>query len=151
MLATLMAITASVYALPSHAQMPADKSHKYRTSAFTVMGASFGRISSHIKGEASLDPASLITHAQTVDLMSRLVFDGFLEKTEQAGAANTPNRSKPEIWKEWDKFRKMQGDLQMATAKLSDVARANDMKALQAAFGEVGKTCKACHDAYRMP
>ena len=139
-------VLASLTAGVAQAQVPADRSVKYRQSHLGVMGASFTRISTHIKGERVLDAASLQNNAVVVEQMSRYAYDGFLQGTEQSTGAT---KAKPEIWKEWDKFKKLQSDLQAATAKLTEAAKGGDAKALQAAFGGAGQACKACHDAYR--
>jgi len=142
------AVLASLAAGSVAAQsVPADRAVKYRQSALTVMSTSFGRIGAYVKGDAKLDAATLTMNADVVALMSKVAFDGFLQGTEQP--STTGKGAKPEIWKEWDKFKKMQGDLQAATAKLDEAAKSGDPKAVQTAFGETGKACKACHDAYR--
>jgi len=141
------AVLASLMAGAAQAQgVPVDRSIKYRQSALTVMSTSFGRIGGYIKGDVKLDQAALYANAETVDLMAKFAFDGFHQGTEQSSGAT---KAKPEIWKEWDKFKKLQGDLQAATGKLVEASRGTDMKALQAAFGQAGQSCKACHDAYR--
>ena len=140
------AVLASLTAGAAVAQVPADRSVKYRQSALTVMATSSGRIGAHIKGDIKLDAAALEQNAAVVELMSKMAFDGFLQGTEQSSGAT---KAKPEIWKEWDKFKKLQGDLQAATAKLHEASKGTDTKALQAAWGQVGQSCKACHDAYR--
>lgn len=140
------AVLASLAAGAAQAQVPADRAVKYRQSHLTVMAASFGRIGAHLKGDAKLDQAALYANAEVVELMSKFAFDGFLQGTEQSSGAT---KAKPEIWKEWDKFKKLQGDLQAATGKLAEAAKGTDAKALQAAFGQTGQSCKACHDAYR--
>ena len=140
-------VLASLAAGSAAAQVPADRSVKYRQSALTVMSTSFGRIGAHVKGDAKLDAAALYANAEVVEMMSKFAFDGFLQGTEQP--STTGKGAKPEIWKEWDKFKKMQGDLQAATTKLSEAAKGGDAKAIQTAFGDTGKACKACHDAYR--
>jgi cytochrome c556 len=140
------AVLASLAAGAAQAQVPADRAVKYRQSALTVMSTSFGRINAHLKGDIKLDQAALYANAEAVELMSKFAFDGFLQGTEQSSGAT---KAKPEIWKEWDKFKKLQGDLQAATAKLTEASKGTDMKALQAAFGQAGQSCKACHDAYR--
>jgi cytochrome c556 len=140
------AVLAALTAGSAAAQVPADRAVKYRQSALTVMSTSFGRIGAHIKGDAKLEPAALAQNAEVVELMSKMAFDGFLQGTEQSSGAT---KAKPEIWKEWDKFKKSQGDLQAATAKLYEASKSGDAKAIQAAFGQAGQACKACHDAYR--
>jgi cytochrome c556 len=141
------AVLASLAAGAAQAQVPADRSVKYRQSALTVMSTSFGRIGAAVKGDIKLDPAALAANAEVVELMSRFAFDGFLQGTEQP--TTTGKGAKPEIWKEWDKFKKLQGDLQANTAKLAVAAKSGDADAVKAAFGDTGKACKACHDAFR--
>lgn len=140
------ALIGAVVAGTAQAQVPADRSVKFRQSHFVVLGGAMGRMDAHIKGTAAMDPASLQATAYVADQMAKYVFNGFLQGTEQTGAGT---RAKPEIWKEWDKFRKLGADMQGATAKLVEASKSNDAKALQAAFGGVGQSCKACHDVYR--
>lgn len=139
------AILGALVAASAQAQVPADRAVKFRQSHFVVLGGAMGRVDAHIKGTRAMDPAALQATAYVADQMARFAFDGFLQGTEQS--ANT--RAKPEIWKEWDKFKKLQSDLQGATGKLVEASKTSDAKALQAAFAGVGQSCKACHDAYR--
>jgi cytochrome c556 len=142
------ALLASFAAGAVHAQaLPPDRAVKYRENALTVMSVSFGRIGAHVKGDAKLDQATLVANAELVEMLSKFAFDGFLKDTEQP--TTTGKGAKPEIWKEWDKFKKDQADFQAAAGKLVEATKGGDAAAIQAAFGATGKTCKACHDAYR--
>ena len=142
----LAAVVTSILAAGAAvAQVPADRSVVYRKAGFQMMSNHFGRINAHIKGERVLTPAQLELSAQIVQDMSKVIYDGFLEGTDQS--ANT--KAKPEIWKEWAKFRDAQVKLQGETPKLLAAAKSGDRAALQAAFGGVGGACKNCHDPYR--
>lgn len=48
-----------------------------------------------------------------------------------------------------DKFRMGMEKLQTETAKFAQVSRSGDLAMIKPQFGEVAKTCKACHDNYR--
>jgi cytochrome c556 len=139
------AVLAALVAGSVQAQVPADRSVVYRKAGFQMMANHVGRISAHIKGERNLTPAQLELSAQVVEDMSKVVYDGFLEGTDQS--ANT--KAKPEIWKEWAKFKEAQVKLQGETVKLVAAAKSGDKAQLQAAFGGVGGACKNCHDPYR--
>ena len=142
----LAAVVTSILAAGAAvAQVPADRSVVYRKAGFQMMSNHFGRINAHIKGERVLTPAQLELSAQIVQDMSKVIYDGFLEGTDQS--ANT--KAKPEIWTEWAKFKDAQGKLQAETPKLLVAAKSGDRAALQAAFGGVGGACKNCHDPYR--
>ena len=60
-------------------------------------------------------------------------------------------RAKAEIWRKPDDFRAKSIAFEKAAAKLNSAAKAGDLAAIRAAHGEVGKTCKTCHDPYREP
>jgi len=139
------AVLTAVVASAAHAQVPADRSIKYRQGGFQIMAIQFGKINAHIKGERNLTPQQLELSAQVVDDMAKVIYEGFIEGTDQS--ANT--KAKPEIWKDWAKFREAQTRLQGETAKLVAASKSGDKAALQAAFGGVGGACKNCHDAFR--
>ena len=58
-------------------------------------------------------------------------------------------RAKPEIWRKPEDFAAKTRAFQAAAQKFDATAKAGDVTAIKAGFGELGKTCKACHDPYR--
>ena len=139
------AVLAAFAAGAAQAQVPAERSIKYRQGALTVLSVHVGRLGQHAKGAVTMTPAQLEQSAQVVHDMAMVAYDGFLQGTEQSKGT----KAKPEIWKEWAKFQEMQVKLQGETPKLLAAAKANDVKAIQAALGGVGGACKTCHDAYQ--
>ena len=63
--------------------------------------------------------------------------------------ADNTEEAKPDIWKKADAFKELAERLQTQTDKLAAVAKDGDASAVKAAFGDVAKTCKECHDAFR--
>jgi len=62
------------------------------------------------------------------------------------------NRSKPEIWMNWDGFVKRAGVLEQESVKLAGVIKGGDAAAIGAAFGAFGKEgCGGCHKDFRGP
>ena len=59
--------------------------------------------------------------------------------------------AKAEIWQKPDDFAAKMRDFQAAAQRLNAAAQGDDVTAMKAAFADVGKTCKACHDPYRRP
>lgn len=117
---------------------------KYRKAALTVMGNHFGRIGAMANGRVPFDAAAAANSAAIVQTMSALPWEGFV-----AGTDKGETRALPEIWTEQAEFKKGAEKLQAETAKLSAAAKTGDLDAVKAAFGAVGQSCKACHDAYR--
>ena len=57
--------------------------------------------------------------------------------------------AKPEIWQNTADFEGKIRDYQAATKAFADVVAHVDLAQLKAGFGDLQKTCKACHDKYR--
>lgn len=60
-------------------------------------------------------------------------------------------RAKAEIWQKPDDFAKKMKAMQTEAQRFNAAAQGNDAAAVITAQGELGKTCKACHDDYRGP
>ncbi|MDN3919605.1 c-type cytochrome [Roseateles violae] len=130
---------------PAHAQFqkPED-AIKYRQAAFTLMGNHFGRIAAMAQGKAPFDAKAAAANAEIVLLVSKLPYSAFGEGTD---LGNT--KAKPEIWKEAPKFREAAEKMQAEVVKLDAAAKSGSLDQIKVAVGEVGKSCKACHDNYR--
>ena len=57
--------------------------------------------------------------------------------------------AKPEIWQKREDFAAKRDAFQRAAQAFNAAAQGNDLAAVRSAFGELGKSCKACHDPYR--
>ncbi|HSG89616.1 MAG TPA: cytochrome c [Pseudomonadales bacterium] len=53
------------------------------------------------------------------------------------------------IWKNTDKFARIDADLVPAAAALQAAVATGEVGAITAEFSTVGRTCKACHDSFR--
>lgn len=60
-------------------------------------------------------------------------------------------RAKAEIWSRPKDFAAAQKLFSDAAPKLLAAANAGDLDAVKSQFGEVGKSCKNCHDTFRSP
>ncbi len=140
--ATLLLLLAA--ATTSHAQ-DAAKAIKYRQSAHFLLGWNIGPIAGMVKGEIPWDQKAVEMHAMRLAQVAPMIAEGF-PADSQTGA---PTDAKPEIWKNMDDFKAKARDLEVATAKLAETAKTGDRKAIGAGLGEVGGTCKACHEKYR--
>ena len=117
---------------------------KYRKAAFSGMGTHFGRIGAMANGRVPFDAKMVAENAAIVETMSKLPWAGFGEGTDKG-----ETRAKPEIWTEQAKFKEGADKMQAEVVKLSAAAKTGNLDNVKAAFGAVGQTCKACHDAYR--
>ncbi|HJV97189.1 MAG TPA: cytochrome c [Albitalea sp.] len=123
-----------------------EKAIRARQSSFYLMGQQMSRINAMLKGDQAFDKSALLTSAEAVDVIGRLVVDYFPAGSEQGGTT----KAKPEIWKETPRFTQMAQALQSDAAKLRAAVHGGDLNTIKAAYGATSKSCKACHDAYRV-
>ena len=108
------------------------------------MGTHFGRIGAMVNGRAPFDAKAAQDSAFIVTTISTLPWAGFAANTE-----SLKSRAKPEIWKEQAKFKDASDKLVAEATKLEAAAKTGNLDAIKTAFGAVGGSCKACHDAFR--
>lgn len=144
----LVAITLALGAGASFqagAQVKPETLVKQRQAAMTLQGKYFGPIGGMVQGKMPWDAAIVTRNAGYLEALAKMPWDGFHPST-----ADIKSDTKPEAYKEADKFSKMAQNLETEAGKLAAAARSGDQNAVKAAFGEVGKACKACHDDYRV-
>jgi cytochrome c556 len=117
---------------------------KYRQSALVVLASQFGRMQPTIKGQVPYDAAAIKANVALVQTLSTLPWSAFGSGTQGNSSA------KAEVWSDAAGFKAAQTKFEGAVVKLSAAADAGDLDKLRAAFGDVGASCKACHDSYRV-
>lgn len=135
----LTAVSAAFAADPK----PEDEIH-YRQSGLTVIARSFGVLGAIAKGERPYDQALAVKSANIVEALSTLPFGSFGPGTD-TGATH---KADPKVWTDNAKFKEAAEKFQFEAAKLP--AAAKDIETLKLQVGAVGKTCKACHDDFRI-
>lgn len=132
-------------ALDAAAQAKPEDLVKQRKAALTLTAKYFGPIGAMVQGKAPYDAAVVTRNAGYLEALSKMPWDGF-----QASTADVKDtRAKPEIYREMDKFKAGADKMEAEIVKLAAAAKSGDQNAVKAAFGAVGQSCKACHDAYR--
>lgn len=144
----VVAALALVTALPASAQFRnADAAIKYRQSAMSLQGNHMARIFAMANGRVPFDAKIAAENIEIVSMLNtRAQFAAFIEGSDKG---NT--RAKPEIWTEKDKFSAAVTKSQEDVSKLVAAGKTGDLDQIKAAAGAVGKSCKACHDAYQKP
>jgi cytochrome c556 len=117
---------------------------KYRKSVMTIMGNHVGRVGAMANGRVPFDAKAAADSAALLETLSRLPWEAFGPGTDKG-----ETRALPAIWAEQAKFKEGSDKLQGETAKLNAAAKTGNLDAIKTAFGAVGQSCKACHDAYQ--
>jgi cytochrome c556 len=118
---------------------------KQRRAAMTLMAKYIGPVGAMVQGKVPYDAAVVARNTSFVDTLDKMPWDGFNPSTRDV----KDTHAKPDIYSEADKFQSRWEHLQSEVAKLAAAAKSGDQNAVKAAFGGVGKACKACHDDFR--
>lgn len=145
LIAVTCSLAGSLWAGSAHAQFakPED-AVKYRQSAFTLMGSHMGRMQPVIKGQAPYDAAAIKANVAILKTLSGLPWAGFT-----ADSKSVSSSAKPDVWSDAAGFKAAQDKFNGAMTKLVAAADSGDLEKLRAAYGDVGASCKACHDTFR--
>ena len=97
-------------------------------------------------GGSQPDMASVARSAAEVDRLAQRASNWFPAGT---GPDVGKTESKAEIWQKPQDFAAKMAAFQRSAAAFHAAAKSGNAGAAKAAFGDLGKTCKACHDLYR--
>lgn len=117
---------------------------KQRQAAMTLMGKYFGPMAGMAQGRIPYNAQVVQRNAGFLDNLSRMPWDGFDASTKDVKSA-----SLPAIWTNSAKWSEAADRLQNEASKLYAVSRSGDEAAVKAQIGAVGKSCGACHEAFR--
>ena len=123
-----------------------DSAIQYRKSVMGTVGANMKGAALIVQGKVDFKD-NLVAHAHAMAEAAKLAPAAFKENTDGKGGEKTTANSK--VWSDWAKFEGGLKALQAEAAKLVTAAEGGDMGAIGAQLGELGKTCKGCHDNFR--
>ena len=140
-----LTVAAPLFAQTAQAQFAKPEAAiEYRQSALTLISSHFGRMQPTIKGATPYDAAAIKANVDLLKTLSTLPWAAFPAGSQASSSA------KPEVWSDAAGFKQAQQKFEAAVVKLSDVSGSGDLEKLRSAYGDVGASCKACHDSYRV-
>jgi cytochrome c556 len=139
--AVALALTSSAFA-----QVKPEDEIRYRQSVMNVTGRAFGPMAQMAQDKAPYNKDVVVKNAAIVEMMIGLPWNSFAAGTEKGA----PTKADMKVWSENAKFKDGADKAQKAVAALGTAVKGGDEKAIKAAIGDVGKTCKGCHDDFRL-
>jgi cytochrome c556 len=118
---------------------------KYRQSVMTIMGYHMGKMGAVVSGKKPYEKQEFSHNATIIETLSTLPWEAFMT----AGSDKGKTALKSSALREKDKFMAKAKTFETEIRKLVKAAAGDDFNAVKAQFGEVGKSCKSCHDDYR--
>lgn len=145
-LALSAAIGISIFSGSALAQAKPEDAVKYRQAVMTVVKNNFGPIAGVAKGEIPFKAEIVAAKATNLVAISKMSLEGYDNK---ATAEVKTSKAKPEVWSKWADFEAGMKKFMAEAEKLEVAAKSGNLDAIKAQTGEVGKTCKGCHDNFK--
>lgn len=118
---------------------------KYRKSVMFLIAQHFGRMGAMVKEKIPYNQDVFARNAMLVETLSRLPWEASMVPGTDAGDT-TMNAS---VFAQQAKFKEVAQTFETQATKLVSAAQSGDFNAIKTQFGEVGKSCKACHSQFR--
>ncbi|MCC9625971.1 cytochrome c [Thalassospira sp. MA62] len=108
------------------------------------IGGAMGTLGCYMKGECTLPDPVLANLAKGIAFSAEASPAAFEPQTPDATVKTTAASN---VWSDWEEFSDYFP--QMKEAALTLASAVGDKAAMGAAMGDLGKTCKGCHDDFR--
>ncbi len=118
---------------------------KYRKSVYQVIAWNIGPLSAMAQDKQPFDAAAFADRAQRVSRLTPMLAESYAPESRHA----KDSKLKPEMWSNRADFDQKLTDLIDRSATLAKTAEGSDAAASKAAFFDMAKACKACHNKYR--
>ncbi|MDH5749018.1 MAG: cytochrome c [Rhodospirillales bacterium] len=115
----------------------------YRKSVMKAISGHMGAMANIIKGK-TVNKGDLKSHADAMAGLSNMAGNVF-PKGSDFGETGT----KAAVWQKPEEFKSAMTSFQSAADGMAKAVSGGDMKAIGGAFGNLGKSCKNCHDTFR--
>ncbi|UEG63659.1 c-type cytochrome [Stutzerimonas chloritidismutans] len=132
------------------AQMKPEEMVETRQAGYQFISWNMGKIKAQVvDGKEPYDQAKVAAAANAIAAIANSGMGSLYSPdttTEQLGKAT---RLKPEFFQNLDEAGQIGRKFTAAANQLAKVAAEGDQAAIKKAFGDVGGSCKSCHDKFR--
>jgi cytochrome c556 len=118
---------------------------KYRKSVMFLIAQHFGRMGAMVKEKVPYNQEVFAKNAMLVETLSRLPWEALMAPGTDTGDTTL----KSSAFVQQAEFKKVSQTFETQTTKLVSAAQSGDFIGIKTQFGEVGKSCKACHSQFR--
>jgi cytochrome c556 len=127
---------------PAKSAAEAQKAIEARQQVFKDMKKANDVMSAMLKNQREFDPALVATSAAQIQELTAKIPAAFMMDTRKTVAREN-------IWASMADFKTKSDDTEKAAANVVAVAKGGEKGPTLKAIGMMGKSCGACHDAYK--
>jgi cytochrome c556 len=145
LLAGLVVATVAGSAL---AQVKSEDAIAFRQAGYKFMAWNMGRIKMNVEGQYNKD--EVIQAANAIQAIANSGMGKLYLPGTDKGKGFHDTQVKPELFADKEGVGKVAKAFNDAANEMAKVAATGDPAAVKAQFGELGKTCKGCHEKFKV-
>ncbi len=144
--ALLSTVAGSALAEEAVSQKHAEAAVEYRQSMFQLVRSNMGPLGGMAKGAIPYDEEVMMTNAVRLEQLADMMVDYLSVDTRKF---DVETGAKDAIWENFADVEKKVSALKTAAVNLQSVVEAGDEGEYRSAIGNIGASCKSCHDDYK--
>lgn len=144
---TVAGIIAVTLASSAVAGLKPEEQIQYRQAGYSFMAWNMGKIKANL--EAEFNQAQVAASANAIAAIANSGMGALYGPGTDKDVGDVKTHVKPEFFQNMEEVGKLAGEFVTAANNLNAAATKGDQSAVQTAFGDVGKACKACHQKFR--
>lgn len=120
---------------------------KWRQSAYQVIGWNASRIKANVDGQYNKD--EVVKSANAIAAVANAGLGSLFVAGTETGKGWHETSAKPELFKDAQRAGELSGAFNREANELARIASSSDAAGVKVQFGQLQRTCKACHDEFR--
>lgn len=134
----------------AQAQLKPEEQVEIRQAGYQFMAWNMGKIKAQvIDGKEPYDQAKVAAAANAIAAIANSGMGALYSPDTTTAQLGKQTRLKPEFFDNLEEAGRIGGEFVKNANQLASVAASNDQAAIKKAFGDVGGSCKSCHDKFR--
>ncbi|SDU32753.1 c-type cytochrome [Halopseudomonas salegens] len=151
LIASLLGAAVLSASLTAQAQLPPEDQIKFRQAGYSFMSWNMGKIKAMAIDEAvEYDQQQILAAANAINGIAQSGMGALFGPGTEADVGDQATRVDPALFDNFPEVAELSKDFVAASDNLVEQAENGEQSDVRAAFAELGKSCKACHDKYRM-
>ncbi len=131
---------------PAQSEKHAEAYVEYREAIFELLKSNMAPLGGMAKGAIPYDTQTMQTNGMRMEQLADMLSDYLKVDTRKF---DVDTEAKDTLWDNYSDVESKIGDLKAAAANLQSVATSGDEASYRKAIGQLGGTCKSCHDDYK--
>ncbi|MFN3579728.1 MAG: c-type cytochrome [Pseudomonas sp.] len=149
-IASLLGSVVLVASLGAAAQVTPEDQIKFRKAGYSFMSWNMGKIKAQvIDGSVEYNQDQIAAAANTIAAIANSGMGALYGPGTEQNVGNQVTRVEPALFDNFPDVIELSGNFVRAADNLAEQAASGDQASIRTAFGELGQSCKACHDKYR--